>query len=77
LQQHLDRHPVSRLAPRPPSRYITRKLGRPVLSPEEREKRRLAKLNPQDRAFEKTLRKLTLADAKAAAKAAKTKAKTA
>lgn len=83
LQEHLDRHPITRLKPREPSRYITRKLGRPALSPEEREERRLAKMSKEERAFEKTLRKLTVADAKAKAanakgaapKAAKAKAK--
>jgi hypothetical protein len=71
LQEHLDRHPVTGVKPREPSRYITRKLGRPALSPEEREERRLAKMSKEERAFEKTLRKLTVADAKAKAANAK------
>lgn len=74
LQAHLDRHPVTRIKPREPSRYITRKLGRPALTPEEREKRRLAKMSKEERAFEKTLVKLTLADTRAKAKPAKKKA---
>jgi hypothetical protein len=75
LQEHLDRHPVTKLKPREPSRYIIRKLGRPALSPEERERRRLAKMTKEERAFEKTLDKLTVADSKA--KTAKRKPKAA
>lgn len=59
LQQHLDRFPPRRFS------------ARPILSPEEKEKRRISKLSKIDLRFERTLRKLQAQDDLKKAKAAK------
>jgi hypothetical protein len=75
IEEHLARHPLpSTLKPK---RFVTRALGRPRLSPEERAKREWAKMSDNDKALLKEFNKLLKADQKRQAKEAREAAKAA
>src|SRR5260370_13661035 len=72
LQEHLDRFPLPLKAWTDEYGRATNEYGRPkraILSPEEKEKRRIAKLSKVDLSYERTLIKLMKDQKKAAAKA--------